>query len=76
VQLNWTKPDDGGSPITEYRVLRLSSGSFVRIATVSGSTLAYRDKSTKRGRSYTYVVRAVNSVGFGPYSNEASAVSR
>jgi fibronectin type III domain protein len=76
VRLNWTRPADGGSPITEYRVLRLNSGSFVRIATVAASTLSYRDKSAKRGRSYTYVVRAVNAVGIGPVSNQASAVSR
>ena len=76
VQLNWTRPADGGSTITEYRILRLNSGSFVRIGAVSGSTLSFRDTSAKRGRSYTYVVRAVNAVGAGPYSNQASAAAR
>jgi hypothetical protein len=77
VKLSWTAPsDDGGSPITEYRVLRLTNGSFSRIATLDGATYSYRDRNTKRGRIYTYVVRAVNSVGVGPYSNEASAKSR
>jgi hypothetical protein len=76
VQLNWTVPPDGGSPITEYRVLRLNSGSFVRIATLSATKTAYRDKTAKRGRSYTYVVRAVNAIGTGPQSNQATAVAR
>lgn len=76
VRLDWTVPADGGSPITEYRVLRLNNGSFTRIATVSASTLSYRDTSTKRGRSYTYVVRAVNAIGVSPYSNEATATAR
>lgn len=76
VRLNWTNPADGGSPITEYRVLRLKGGSFTRIATLSAATLTYRDRATKRGRSYTYLVRAVNDVGTGPYSNEATATAR
>ena len=76
VRLNWTAPADGGSPLTEYRVLRLNNGSFTRIATLSAATLTYRDTSTKRGRSYTYVVRAVNAVGAGPHSNEATATAR
>ena len=76
VRLDWTAPADGGSPITEYRVLRLNNGSFTRIATLSATTLTYRDTSIKRGRSYTYVVRAVNTVGAGPNSNESSATAR
>src|SRR3954469_2530195 len=28
IALNWTAPPDGGSPITEYRVLRLNGGVF------------------------------------------------
>ncbi|MDP8905533.1 MAG: N-acetylmuramoyl-L-alanine amidase [Chloroflexota bacterium] len=76
VLLSWTVPPDGGSPITEYRVLRLKSGSFVRIATLGASKTSYRDTSTKRGRTYTYVVRAVNGIGVGPRSNEASAKAR
>ena len=76
IQLSWTVPADGGSPITGYRVLRLTNGSFERIASLSASTTSYRDTSARRGRTYTYVVRAANSIGLGPLSNEASAVAR
>lgn len=78
VRLNWTAPDDGGSPITEYRILRWKPKleRFVRIATVSGSTLTYRDATTRSGRTYRYVARAVNAIGKGARSNEASAVAR
>jgi hypothetical protein len=76
VRLDWTAPTDGGSPITEYRVLRRNAGVFTRIATVTASARSYVDRSAKRGVTYTYVVRAVNSLGVGPYSNEASAVAR
>jgi hypothetical protein len=76
VRLDWAAPADGGSAITGYRVLRLNSGSFTRIATLSADARAYRDTSTKRGRAYTYVVRAVNALGAGPNSNEATATAR
>lgn len=76
VKLNWTVPSDGGSPITQFRVLRGTTGNFLRIATVGPSVTSYRDKSTKRGRTYTYVVRAVNALGTGALSNEASATAR
>jgi hypothetical protein len=76
VQLSWSAPADGGSPITEYRVLRLNGGSFVLIATVKANTRTYSDKGTKRGFSYTYTVRAVNAIGVGPASNQATATAR
>ena len=76
VKLNWTVPANGGSAITGYEVFRLNSGSFVRIATTGSSAVSYRDISTKRGRVYTYVVRATNSIGPGPNSNQASATAR
>ncbi|HEV3484040.1 MAG TPA: fibronectin type III domain-containing protein, partial [Vicinamibacterales bacterium] len=69
-------PDDGGSAITEYRIFQLKRNDFVRIATVTGSTLAYRDTTARRGKTYTYVVTAVNAVGVGPYSNQATAKAR
>jgi hypothetical protein len=76
IKLTWTVPSDGGSSITGYRVRRLTNGTFQRIASLGASTTTYRDTSARRGRTYTYVVRAVNSVGLGPLSNEASAVAR
>ncbi|MGI8929365.1 MAG: fibronectin type III domain-containing protein, partial [Candidatus Limnocylindrales bacterium] len=76
VKLTWTAPPDGGSPLTQYRVLRLTNGAFSQIATVGPASTSYRDTGTKRGRTYIYVVRAVNSIGVGPDSNQASAIAR
>ena len=47
---------------TGYYVYRKnSSGSWTRIATISGgSTLSYTDKSAKTGQKYTYTVKAVS----------------
>lgn len=76
IRLTWTVPNDGGSAITGYRVLRLKKGSFVRIAKLGSTTTSWRDRNARSGRTYTYVVRAVNAKGVGPFSNQASAVAR
>jgi hypothetical protein len=76
IQLTWSVPADGGSPITGYRIFRRQGKSFSLLVTVGGSMTAYRDGSAKRGRTYTYIVRAVNAIGIGPASNQASASAR
>jgi hypothetical protein len=74
VTLNWLAPtSDGGSQVTDYTVYRgTSPGSEVLIAS-SGGALTYTDTGLTNGQPYYYVVHAVNVVGEGPASNEASA---
>jgi predicted phage tail protein len=74
VTLNWLAPtSDGGSQVTDYTVYRgTSAGSEVLIAS-SGGALTYTDTGLTNGQPYYYVVHAVNVVGEGPASNEASA---
>jgi predicted phage tail protein len=78
INLAWQAPtSNGGSAITQYRIYRsTTSGTETLLTSVSGTTLTYRDTSTKRGTTYFYVIRAVNSVGVGPNSSEVSAVAR
>jgi hypothetical protein len=77
VALSWTVPGDGGSPITGYQVYRTTgANSSALLASVSGSTTTYRDANTKRGTTYRYSVRAVNSIGPGPSSNEVTITAR
>ncbi len=65
VTLGWAVPlSDGGTPITHYQYQRrggrwttVSGGGAARRQTVSGLT---------NGTTYTFSVRAVNSVGVGP----------
>lgn len=77
VQLSWTVPSNGGSPITSYRIYRRTgAGGEAFLASVGGSTTSYRDQNSRRGTTYTYRVVAVNAVGAGPYSNAASATAK
>ena len=74
VTLNWTPPDNGGSVITAYQVLRgTSSGSEKKVATVSGSKTQFIDAKTKTSvAQYFYEVVAINAKGAGAVSNEVA----
>jgi hypothetical protein len=77
VQLAWQTPaSDGGSAITGYIVYRGTTSAGELPLTTLGVVTSYKDTSTRRGVTYYYEVAAVNSVGTGPKSNEASAVAK
>lgn len=72
ISLSWTRPPDGGTPITKYVVLRDAQ----RIAgNVSPDATTYVDKTAVSGQTYVYQVRAANAQGNGPLSNKVT-VSR
>jgi subtilisin family serine protease len=74
VTLSWSAPSsDGGSVITGYSIYRgTASGGETLIKTI-GNVLTYTDTGLTNGVTYYYQVKAVNSVGTSPPSNEASA---
>jgi fibronectin type 3 domain-containing protein len=74
VDLSWTPPSsNGGSGITNYKIYRgTTSGSETLVATI-GNVTTYHDASVTNGITYYYKVTAVNGVGEGGLSNEASA---
>ncbi len=76
--LTWTAPaDNGGTPITGYRVFRSTSPNPTSvIANLSGSNLTFTDNNVTNGVLYYYRVAAVNFVGQGNYSNEVSVTPR
>lgn len=71
-----TATADGGSAITGYQIQRAegASGTFSNIAPVhTGTTTTYNDTGLTAGTIYRYQVAAINSVGTGAYSAEASS---
>jgi PKD repeat protein len=77
--LSWTAPSsDGGVNITSYRVYRGTSSGTETLLTSGGCSglgvvLSCTDTGLTNGQHYYYKVSAVNSLGEGPQSNEASA---
>ncbi len=73
VTLTWNAPFEGGSPITNYRIYRGTTPGGEILLTEIGNVLTYTDTGLVNGQTYYYQVSAVNAIGEGPKSNEASA---
>src|SRR5213595_937564 len=74
VGLTWQAPgSNGGSPITNYKIYRGGAPSTETLLTTVGAVTSYTDTAVTNGVTYYYQVSAVNNVGEGPRSNEASA---
>jgi fibronectin type 3 domain-containing protein len=72
ISLTWKAPSvNGGSAVTSYRIYRgLTSGGEEYLA--SSTAPGYDDTTASPGLIYHYRVSAVNAMGEGPASNEAS----
>lgn len=72
IDLSWTAPSTGGTVATY--TLRKSTTTGTEVDYITGIVgLTYTDTSGLPGRTYFYKVAAVNAVGTGPASGEASA---
>src|SRR5437588_636149 len=75
IHLSWQETDNGGSPITNYKVYRRpQNGQRTLLANV-GVTLNFDDLTADPTVTYFYSVSAVNSVGEGPICGEVSAIA-
>ena len=73
IDLSWT--DNSGNE-DNFKIERHSGdGNFAEIATVGADVDSYNDAGLAASTTFTYRVRAVNSVGNSGYSNEASATT-
>ena len=74
VGLTWVAPTDTVPSVTGYKVYRgLTSGSETLLTTL-GNVTTYTDTGRTNGTTYFYMVSAVNAIGEGALSSEASAV--
>ncbi|MGI8732005.1 MAG: fibronectin type III domain-containing protein [Pyrinomonadaceae bacterium] len=69
--LTWSQSEDGGSPITGYKIYRNADGPEQLIATLGGNSLRYVDGSGDASTNYTYRVSANNAVGTSCGTNAA-----
>jgi titin len=73
VDLTWEGPiDDGGSPVTGYRVLKVSGDDPP--AFIDLEETFYSDTEVENGITYTYSIACINSVGISPWTGEAQAI--
>ncbi|QLH74977.1 MAG: BNR-4 repeat-containing protein [Methanomassiliicoccales archaeon] len=70
IVLTWSPPaDDGGSPVTGYKVYRSVNGSAYALLATLGAVLTYTDNdSLVAGTNYSYKVSAINQYGEGDAS--------
>jgi len=75
IVLTWTPPsDDGGVAIVSYVLYRGSDPENPSyLASVSGNTFSWIDRSAERGKTYYYWIVAMNSVGGSDMIRLASA---
>ena len=68
--LSWNAPDNGGSNITKYDILRGTSPGAEAVIGQSASNKFDDTSADPAVAHYYYVVRAINGSGTGPQSNE------
>jgi hypothetical protein len=74
IQVSWTVPPDGGSPIDGYDLLRgTASGGETYLASTDPTQTSYVDTAVTSGTTYYYEAVAVNAVGDSEPSNEVGA---
>ena len=69
--LTWSQSEDGGSPITSFKIYRSAGGPEQLLATVGGDTRRYVDSSGDATTTYLYRVTATNAVGTSCGTNAA-----
>ncbi|MGE5599894.1 MAG: fibronectin type III domain-containing protein, partial [Clostridiales bacterium] len=77
IDIKWSAPaNNGGSPITGYKVERYANSTWSTIVANTGTMSgAYSDKGLLPSTTYTYRTSAINSAGTGQPSNTATATT-
>ena len=79
IVLTWSAPaDNGGSPITGYRIERSSNrnaGWIIHVASTGSAAITYTDPNLSPATTWFYRVSAINSRGTGRASNVAEGTT-
>lgn len=77
ITLTWQPGDDGGSPIQRYRIYAGNASNNLQplAETSNNTTTTYVHAELAEGATRYYKVRAVNLIGEGDFSAEASATT-
>lgn len=70
VHLSWEAPDNGGSPVTGYRMYRSTASGAETFLNATGARTEYQDITPDPGTAYYYRLRAVNAAGEGAFCGE------
>lgn len=75
IVLSWTTPNDGGSPITGYRieVKKIPENYYVLVSNTQNTNTTYVHSGLETGKTYIYRVYAINAIGQSDPSSEAVA---
>ena len=75
IDLTWGSPavSNGGSAITGYQIQVWESGAWMDLMTVTATSYTHSDLAGNSSK--TYHVRAMNAVGYGPWSDAMSATT-
>jgi hypothetical protein len=72
-RLTWSESENGGSPITNYQVLRGAASGGETLLASAGTAMAFTDATIDPGKTYFYRVTAQNSLGQSCAGNEVAA---
>jgi titin len=74
IDLSWTKPSDGGSSISGYKIeVKEDSEPYtILVENTKNTSTTYSHKNLTPDTKYTYKVSAINGIGSGSSSNESS----
>ncbi len=74
--LSWSKPADGGSPISGYKIeVKENSGSYsILVENTKETSTKYSHTNLTPNTKYTYKVSGINGIGVGSPSNESSGI--
>jgi titin len=76
VRVAWSPPtDDGGAPVTGYRVSAYRSTTLVGVTTAPATARSATVPGLANGTAYTFTVAAVNEAGVGQISARSAAVT-